>query len=268
MDSQSATICLIVVIYLEQSCLVKQNSRLRNQLESAYLRQRFWPKVCSVDARVEARNIWEPEKSICGVEVSSSSCYCWAQAVLTVQGHWEGKRKNKISCLWQESIAVYQLVTQQATGNTCRAPGIGCKVLSHSYLLHETKLKLRKEPFFLPPLPSVKNPAASSFLHCKTSSSVIYKGLPAHPALGNEHQKAHALPAVGQNVTYPMQSLGQHFTLRDGTSRGKLTIGLSSQQRNCRARRQAWAWERSLWKRWQDWLPQHCVKVPLGLDCS
>lgn len=51
---------------------------------------------------------------------------------------------------------------------------------------------------------------------------MIYKGLPAHTALGNIKQKAHALPAIAQNVAHPMQSLGQHFTLRNDTSRGAL----------------------------------------------
>lgn len=96
--------------------------------------------------------------------------------------------------------------------------------LSIPYLLHETMLKLRKGPFFLPPLASVKKTCCKQFppLKCKTNSSVICKELPAHPALGNTHHKARALPAVAQHVTYPMQSLGQHFTFRTGTSRGIL----------------------------------------------
>lgn len=51
---------------------------------------------------------------------------------------------------------------------------------------------------------------------------MICKGLPAHTALGNINQKARALPAIAQNVAHPMQSLGQHFTLRNDTSRGTL----------------------------------------------
>lgn len=84
---------------------------------------------------------------------SSSSCYCWAQASLAAQGHWVIKRKSKISCLWEESISVYQHVTQQATGNTRRTPMVGCQVLSRFYLLQDTRLKFKKRTV-VPPAPS------------------------------------------------------------------------------------------------------------------